>query len=359
VYSDACQGTAADHRLFFSAPKGIGKSDTQIKQFQAMLYCGKCASALFTETVWKNAKVLRIDMAPADVDTPEGREARLEVINFCIALRAKRFSITPSQAAAKARELGELWWKDQNAAERLLAEIHATSRERVVTGICVILGLCVGITYDLLHSPSGGGINFFATSYGVWGAGAFFGICGLGLAGWVASFFGFEPIPVGLSGVRGWILVVGFLAPLFFPFKHVSPLLDIILPWVTASVGVFLVWQVKGFVEALLESLPPPDSLPNKKGNALGSLLFGIFGLLAWIFPLFGIPATIIGLVLGRTCRISKQRRIALTGIGLSLVGLLLAAANSFYGGNEQAMYGPGQLLVGLLSGRAMDFLGR
>lgn len=358
MYSDACQGIAADRRMFFSAPSGVEKKDTEIKQYGAMLYCDKCAGALFIDTVWKSAKVLRIDMAPADVDTPEGREARLEVINFCIVLRAKRSSTTPSQAAAKARELGELWWKDQNAAERLLAEVHATTRERVVTSICMIFGLCVAITYDLLHPPSGSGI-FFTTSYGVWGAGTLFGICALGLAGWVASLFGFEPIPVGLSGVRAWILVVGFLAPLFFPFNHVSLLLDFMLPWVTASVGVLLVWQVKAFVEALLESVPPPDRLPNKKENALGSLLLGIFGLLAWLFPLFGIPVTIIGLALGRAARLSKQRRMALAGIGLSLVGLLLAAANSYFGGNEQAMYGPGQLLVGLVTGRAGDFFGR
>jgi hypothetical protein len=41
VYSDASQGVAADHRVFFSAsvPDGIEQGDIERKQLEPMLYC--------------------------------------------------------------------------------------------------------------------------------------------------------------------------------------------------------------------------------------------------------------------------------------------------------------------------------
>ena len=122
VYSEATQGIATDHRVFFSAP-GLGgteKGDTEIKPLDAMLYCEECANALFTKKVWQDAKALRVEMDLEDANSAEGKEARSEVINFSIALRAKRWGIIPWQARREARALGKLWWKDQNKAKRRL-----------------------------------------------------------------------------------------------------------------------------------------------------------------------------------------------------------------------------------------------
>ena len=85
-----------------------------------MLYCEECANALFTKKVWQDAKALRVEMDLEDANSAEGKEARSEVINFSIALRAKRWGIIPWQARREARALGKLWWKDQNKAKRRL-----------------------------------------------------------------------------------------------------------------------------------------------------------------------------------------------------------------------------------------------
>ena len=123
VYSGAYEGMAADHRVFFTGAgnDGIEKDDIERKPLSAMLYCEECADALFTEEVWKNAKALRVDMPQAEVECAEGRAARFEVIDFSIALRARRSGSTPSQARSNARALGQLWWTSPDETKRRLA----------------------------------------------------------------------------------------------------------------------------------------------------------------------------------------------------------------------------------------------
>jgi hypothetical protein len=61
-------------------------------------------------------------MTPADVGSGEGRDARLEVIDFSIALRAKRRGLTAQQARAEAHELAKIWSDDQNKARQAAKE---------------------------------------------------------------------------------------------------------------------------------------------------------------------------------------------------------------------------------------------
>ena len=124
VYSEASEGIAADQRVFFTAPgpAGMEKGDIERNLLDAMLYCEKCGDALFTEKVWKNAKALRVDIAPEDVNGTEGKEARFEVIDFSIALRAKRGGLTLIEARQEALRLGEQWWKDPSATKLELAQ---------------------------------------------------------------------------------------------------------------------------------------------------------------------------------------------------------------------------------------------
>lgn len=124
VYSEASEGVAADHRVFFAAPgpAGIEKGDIERKPLGAMLYCEECAETLFTQKAWKDAKALRVDIAPEDVSGAEGKKAQFEVIDFSIALRAKRGGLTPIEARDEAHRLGEQWWKDLSATKLELAQ---------------------------------------------------------------------------------------------------------------------------------------------------------------------------------------------------------------------------------------------
>jgi hypothetical protein len=131
VYPYVSTGIAADHRVFFSTegPGACEAGDVQCKELDAVLCCDQCASALFTREVWSNATALRIEMPPEDVDGPEGKKARFEVIESGVAIRMKRLGMTPSQARRVARASGERWWMERSAAERnLLAQSNTPAQ---------------------------------------------------------------------------------------------------------------------------------------------------------------------------------------------------------------------------------------
>jgi len=65
---------------------------------------------------------LRVDIAPEDVNGAEGKEARFEVIDFSIALRAKRAGLNPPETRRKAHTLGQQWWQDPSATKPQLTE---------------------------------------------------------------------------------------------------------------------------------------------------------------------------------------------------------------------------------------------
>ncbi len=67
-------------------------------------------------------------------------------------------------------------------------------------------------------------------------------------------------------------------------------------------------------------------------GKATASLVLGIIGLVAWIFPLIGFPVTIVGLIMGVNGRKSEKKGIATAGLVLSIITLVACAINSFLG---------------------------
>ncbi|HJO93968.1 MAG TPA: DUF4190 domain-containing protein [Victivallales bacterium] len=67
-------------------------------------------------------------------------------------------------------------------------------------------------------------------------------------------------------------------------------------------------------------------------GKAIASLVLGIIGIIAWLIPLFGLPITIVGLVLGCKGRKSAKKGIATSGIVLSIIGLVLTIMNASIG---------------------------
>jgi hypothetical protein len=75
---------------------------------------------------------------------------------------------------------------------------------------------------------------------------------------------------------------------------------------------------------------PPPAS--SGQGLAIAGFVLGLFGLVAWCLPLFGLPINIVGLILSAKGRRSSQRGLALAGIVLCSIGLGLALVNAALG---------------------------
>jgi len=70
----------------------------------------------------------------------------------------------------------------------------------------------------------------------------------------------------------------------------------------------------------------------NKKGFAIASLVLGIGGFGAWLFPLLGFPVTIVGLIMGVVGRKSINKKMAIAGLVLSMIGLAATIVNSSIG---------------------------
>ena len=77
-------------------------------------------------------------------------------------------------------------------------------------------------------------------------------------------------------------------------------------------------------------SVPPPA--PNPTGKATAGLLLGIFGMVAWIIPLFGLPITIVGLVMSAKGMQSTSRTKAVAGLVLTIIGLVFTIVNAAIG---------------------------
>ncbi|MBP3753911.1 MAG: DUF4190 domain-containing protein [Lachnospiraceae bacterium] len=65
---------------------------------------------------------------------------------------------------------------------------------------------------------------------------------------------------------------------------------------------------------------------------AVASLVLGIISLIAWFIPLFGLPISIVGLVLGIKSVKSEKRGMAIAGIVTSSIGLILSVVNGALG---------------------------
>jgi hypothetical protein len=83
-------------------------------------------------------------------------------------------------------------------------------------------------------------------------------------------------------------------------------------------------------------SAPVPNpyaSAPTPGGaKAVWSLCLGLFGLLAWLLPIIGLPTTITGLVLGIKGVNGPRKGMATAGIVLCIIGLVLSTGNAALG---------------------------
>jgi Domain of unknown function (DUF4190) len=71
---------------------------------------------------------------------------------------------------------------------------------------------------------------------------------------------------------------------------------------------------------------------PDHSGKATASLVLGILGLIGWCLPIFGLPMTIVGLVLGIKGQNSSNHGSAVAGIVLNIIGLALSVVNAAIG---------------------------
>jgi hypothetical protein len=71
---------------------------------------------------------------------------------------------------------------------------------------------------------------------------------------------------------------------------------------------------------------------PSGGGKAIWSLCLGLFGLLAWLLPIIGLPVTITGLVLGIKSVNGPRKGMATAGIVLCIIGLVLSTGNAALG---------------------------
>ena len=76
-------------------------------------------------------------------------------------------------------------------------------------------------------------------------------------------------------------------------------------------------------------------SVPKREssGKATAALILGISSLIAWLFPLFGYPVSIIGIVFGCIAiKQNSQNKQGVVGAWLSAVGFVLTLINSVLG---------------------------
>jgi len=77
----------------------------------------------------------------------------------------------------------------------------------------------------------------------------------------------------------------------------------------------------------------------DKKGPAIASLVLGINGLWAWIFPFVGFPVNILGLIMGVVGQKSSMKKLAMAGLILSIIGLVATIISSAIGAYMGATY--------------------
>lgn len=69
------------------------------------------------------------------------------------------------------------------------------------------------------------------------------------------------------------------------------------------------------------------------RGMAVAGLVLGIISMIAWLIPLFGLPISIVGIVLAALGRRSVSRRtMATVGLVLAIIALVLTLINAVLG---------------------------
>lgn len=105
---------------------------------------------------------------------------------------------------------------------------------------------------------------------------------------------------------------------------------------VCGSLGAGLGHAVGSFVDDLLKGPPDEDKIEESSAVSVLSLVLGLFGVVAWILPIVGLPVGALGDFTWRKGTSTRQRNVALIGMGLSLLCLVLSAINGYVRGVAQ-----------------------
>lgn len=111
-----------------------------------MLYCDPCGNELFGDEMRQPVKPLSVEMSLAEIDNAENRTARFEVIDFCVALRAKGFGLSPVGARLDACQLGRLWWTAQEIVCKRLIEQNGPKNRVDLSAECAVPASSRGLT---------------------------------------------------------------------------------------------------------------------------------------------------------------------------------------------------------------------
>lgn len=122
VWSEAKQGMSMREGMWVTTD-----DSKEGQELGAMIFCERCANGLFTGQVWSMARVLTVNIDPDHAYARAQQGPRTDVINFGIALRAKRLGFDAAAAKKEARRIAEIFWSDEAAAQR---ELMNQRRER-------------------------------------------------------------------------------------------------------------------------------------------------------------------------------------------------------------------------------------
>jgi hypothetical protein len=105
----------------------------------------------------------------------------------------------------------------------------------------------------------------------------------------------------------------------------------LLLGFIGPVMGSTLALAVKSVTDAFKERQLPSASDQGARWGVV-SLVLGVIGLAAWLFPLAGIAVGIAAMVTGRLGRWTARRQQALAGMTLGLVVLFISVGNGFLG---------------------------
>ncbi|MFZ2539759.1 MAG: hypothetical protein WAX04_12810 [Oscillospiraceae bacterium] len=70
----------------------------------------------------------------------------------------------------------------------------------------------------------------------------------------------------------------------------------------------------------------------DKKGSAIAGFVLGIVSLLVCLVPLFGVPCTIVGIVMSAKGMKSTKKTLAIIGLVFCIIGLIVTIISAVMG---------------------------
>jgi uncharacterized membrane protein len=70
----------------------------------------------------------------------------------------------------------------------------------------------------------------------------------------------------------------------------------------------------------------------DNSGKAKAGFILGLISIVAWFIPLFGVPVTIVGLVMSILGIKSSKKKLAIAGVILTIIFLILTIINAAVG---------------------------